>query len=296
MTPEQLEQRRSLITATDAPAILGLHPNRSVHDVYAAKLGLAQSNGQTWRMRRGLAVEPAGLAWLAEQRKIDVMPCGTELRVHPILTWLGASPDGLVLERGAPVAAVEVKTAGLGVTHLWDDEDGEPRVPDHYLVQVAVQLLVTRLPRAVLVADIATEEEPRLYDVERDPDLEAIVLEECDRFRREHLEPRIPPPPDGSESARQLLLARFPRPTRDMLTATPETTALAEQWIAARTREEDARRERRICEAQLCAVIGEHEGIRGDGWRALWGHREETRVEAYTRKAHRVFDVRQVKR
>lgn len=297
LTPEQIEKRKGLITATDAAAICGVSPWATAHDVYAQKLGLVPPLKQTFAMRRGHALEALGIEWLAEARApMIVSPAGDVTRVHRILDWLGATPDALVFPAADEQACAvgEVKTAGVRAAAAWDDEDGEPCVPDHYLVQVQVQLTVVGVKKAYVAAMLATEDEPRLYEIEHDPDLEVAVLEACDDFRRNHLEPRIPPPFDGTEAAARLVKALFPRPTRDMLASTPETETLAAAYFAAKEREKCARDEAEQAAALLCAHIGEHEGISGAGWRALWTHRDEVEVKAFTRKAHRAFDLRRV--
>lgn len=297
LTPEQLEQRKRLITATDAAAICGVSPFATAHDVYAQKLGLVPPLVQNFAMRRGHAMEALGVEWLAEAHApLIVERSGDVTRTHPVMTWLGATPDALVFEvPGAkPIAVGEVKTAGVRAAAAWDDDIGDPCIPEQYLVQIQVQLTVVGVKRALVVGMLATEDEPRIYEVEHEPDLESAILEACDDFRRNHLEPRIPPPNDGSEAAGRLIKALFPRPTRDMLHAGADAEALAERFLEAKEREAEAREEAKRLEAVMCAQIGEHEGISGAGWRALWGYREEAEVKAYVRKAHRVFDLRRV--
>ena len=297
LTKEQLEQRKGLITATDAAAICGVSPYSTAHDIYAQKLGLVPPLEQTFAMRRGHAMEALGVEWLQEQRApLIVKRSGDVTRTHSILHWLGATPDALVYEAGRekPVAVAEIKTAGLRVAHLWDDEVGEPCLPDEYLVQGQVQMTVTGLKKVYVVGIIPTEDEPRIYEIEHEPELEAEILEACDKFRRNHLEPRVPPPYDGSEGGLRLIKNLFPRSKRDMLVATPETESIAQRWLAAREREAEAKAQAQDLEAALCEKTGEHEGIRGDGWRLLWRFQETAEVKAYTRKAHRVFDLRRV--
>lgn len=297
-TEEQLAKRRALITATDAAAICGVSPWKTAHDVYADKLGLVPPTEPSFRMRRGLALEHLGFEWLREQRApLVVVPSTTDTRTHPIMTWLGATPDALVFEPSDPTkpcAVGEIKTAGLRAADSWNDEDGEPCIPEHYLVQIQVQLTVVGVKRATLVAMLDTEDEPRLYDVEHDPDLESAILEACDRFRRNHLEPHVPPPLDGSDGAARLVRALFPRPTRDIVSATPDIEIMARQWLTAKEAEKEAEAQRKELERQICSRIGDHEGVAGSGWRALWSYRNECEVPAYVRKAHRVFDLRRV--
>lgn len=294
LTPAQIEQRRTLITATDASAICAVNPWRTVHDVFAEKtMGIV--NPETYRMRRGNALERLGLELAAEHFGVEVRP-NAETSVHAILTWLGATADGLATTGGKLCAVAEVKCVGPRVSQHWDDDAGEPIVPDYVATQAQIQMTVKRVKLAYVVAMLDVEDEPRFYAVEHEPDLETAILESCDRFRRVHLEPRVPPSLDGSESAYQMVRSIFPRPRRaELLPASQDMSELAVNYLAAQRAEAEAKAAKQAVAAQMCAAIGEHEGMYGPGWRALWKYREATRVEAYERAGYRSFDLCEVK-
>lgn len=303
LTPAQLEQRRKLITASDAAAILGLNPWKSPADVWAEKVHGGSTFRGNYKTRRGHAIEPLLLEWLGEKKSpLLVSPAGDRTLTHPILTWLGATPDALVYGPAASgdmishdlVAIGEAKSSGA-VEH-WTDEDGEPKVPDYYHPQVVVQMAVTLAPRAFVVAEILTERgpesEPWIIEVERDMDLEAIVLEELDNFRRRYIEPRVCPPLEDA-TYRQIANV-FRRPHRaELVPATPAASDLAQRYVAAQAAKKAAEEECEAAKRELCKLIGDAEGMHGDTWKASWKWREGGPV-SFVREGYRHFDLRMV--
>lgn len=295
LTTEQLAQRKQILTASDVAAVCGLSPWRTPYDVYADKVGDSAPWGGNWKTRRGETIEPLLIAWLAEQKApLTVRPAGATTLVHRHIPWLGATPDALVYDGGTCVAVGEAKSSGS--VEDWTDEGGDPQVPDYYYVQVLVQMAVCAVPRAFVVAEIlgGYHGEPEIIEVERDEETLGAVLAECERFWIDHVVARKPPAPDGSPAAQRMLSALYPRHTRDMIDATPELEKLGQEYLAAAAAEAEATAEKKRLQAALCSAIGAHEGVRGDGWRALWTEREATEIAAYTRKAYRAFDLRAV--
>lgn len=295
LTREQLEQRKRLITASDAAAICGVSPWKTAHDVYAEKVGLVPSWNGNYKTRRGDALEPLGVELLAnELAPLTVKRAGDVTRTHAILCWLGATPDALILDAsGNEVATGEIKTAGVRAAADWDDVHGEPVIPDYYLVQVQVQLTVCAVRRAHVVAMLDSEDAPRFYVVEHSPENETAILEACDDFRRHHLEPRIPPPIDGTLASARMVRALYPKPTRDFRVGDAESERLAKEYLEAQAAEKAAKERKKTAGDALCSLIGDHEGVAGQGWRALWRFQEGT-TYTVTREGGRVLDVRKV--
>lgn len=297
LTAEQLEQRKGLITASDAAAVLGLNPWKGPLDVWNEKVNGAAPFRGNFKTRRGHAVEPLLLEWLGEKKAPLVLkPAGDVTLVHPVLSWLGATPDALLFDRAEdkrPVANGEAKSTGL-VEH-WTDEDGDPKVPDYYHPQVVVQMAVTGVAKTFVVAEMIDprESEPWIIEVARDAELEAIVLEELDDFRRKHIETRTPPPLDGASYRQIASVFRTPK-FAELVPASPSDAELARAYLNAQAIAKAATEEAEHAKAALCARIGEREGMVGDGWRVHW---KERAAQSYQveKPAYRHFDLREVK-
>lgn len=292
LTAEQLEQRRSLLTASDAAAVLGLSPWRTPHDVWAEKTGRAEPWKGNWKTRRGEAIEPLLIDWLGEKSApLVVRPAGATTLVHPVLSWLGATPDALLFEDGAdrPVAVGEAKSTGM--KDEWLDENENPQVPDYYATQLIVLLAVCRVPRARVAVEILGESEPWIIPYERNEDDELAVLEALERFHRDHILTGEPP---SLEDATYRQVARvfswMKRPHQ--IGTTPEADALAARYLKAKAVETKAHEAAELAKTELCKIIGDNEGITAPTWRATWKYVPPTPVPAHERTGYRRFDLR----
>ncbi len=295
-TPEQLEARRLLITGTDASAICGVSPFATAHDVWMEKMGIAPPREANWRMRRGSFLEELGLQWMAEklsEEGISLLRTSTDTRTHKAITWLGATPDAETYRDGVRLGVGEVKTASPRASAAWTDEDGEHIVPDHYLIQVSVQMAVDDVEDARVCALLDADDEPRLYTLARARDLEESIIEACTKFRRDHIDTRTPPPIDDSDGAARLVKRLYQREKNEnMIAASPETEELARQWFIAHKAEKEAKAAKDALQTRLSASIGDCTGIIGDGWRARWTRVDDQEVKAHVRKGFRKFDLR----
>lgn len=301
LTAAQLEQRKTLLTASDVPAVLGVNPYRSPLDVWLRKVEGAEAQNETWRSRRGHAVEPIILQAIAEAHHLRVVRCA-ETYTHPILTWLGATPDAdafMVPDIGKPelVAIAEAKDVGLRMVRHWrDPETDEDVIPEYVLVQTQVQMTVRRVKRALVGRWLATEDEPTVTVVDHDAELEAVILDGCSRFWNDNVLARKPPEPRTPQEQAEIVRALFPKHKEGVFVPSDaEMEMLAGQFIAAREAKKAAEKEVEELGARFKHRLGEAEGVAGQGWRALFKYREGYEVPAHSVKGQRVLDVRTVK-
>lgn len=293
LTPEQRELRRTMLTATDFVKLAGVHPlGRTAHEVYAEKVGIAADESeQSTASTIGHRLEPVALGMLAEMRGLTLTSGTTER--HPIIPWLGATPDANVIgPAGSRIAVAEAKAVGVRMMAHWPDEDtGEP--PEYVHVQVQIQMTVTRTQRAHVVALVGTE--IRLYEVESDPELSGALLTLGERFWKEHVEKRVPPAPDGSESAKRMLLAAWPKHRAELLPADAYAEDWAREYLHARDQETRWAKKAERAKQLLCARIGDAVGVVGAGWKATWKATPPVEVKSFTRAAGRTFRLTEVK-
>jgi len=273
LTEEDLALRRQGITATDATIIAGVSPyGRTVHDVYLDKLGMSEPFEQSGAMAMGHRLEPVALAALAEERGLTITPGQTER--HNILTWAIATPDGNVLDApgGKREAVAEAKAVGFRMSHRWGESGDPDAIPDDVRVQVTWQMTVARVKRAHVVALLGTE--ARFYEIDHDEELSTALLEMCDRFRTRHVLAQVPPKVDGSEASARMVRGLFKRATHGIVRAPAEAEALVAEHMSALAAEHAAKKRLDTVKAQLCALIGDSEGIESDAWTATWKARE----------------------
>ncbi|MGI9117225.1 MAG: YqaJ viral recombinase family protein [Gaiellales bacterium] len=170
-TPEWLEARRSLITATDISAIVRASAWRSEADVAADKLGTGEVVDHL-RMRIGTALEPLiAKEYEAVSGRKVVRADG--LYRHYRIQWAAASLD-YRWRKGDGI--VECKWTGSRSRFA----DG---LPQDVEAQVQWQLGVTGASRAD-VAVLVAGDELRIFEVEPDRQMFAEMVVAAEDFRR----------------------------------------------------------------------------------------------------------------
>lgn len=145
LSPEWHEARRSTVSASEIPVILGLTTWQSPFDLWWAKRTGEDSEGENRQMRRGRRLEAMVVEDFTDAHpEFVVTPCG--LVANNERPWQTCTPDGLVFETeslGGPVdereavAVVEAKTDGdVGA---WGEE-GTDEIPVRVRAQVLWQL------------------------------------------------------------------------------------------------------------------------------------------------------------
>lgn len=76
-----------------------------------------------------------------------------------------------------------------------------------------------------------------------------------------------------SSKARKLLAERFPKPSGDMLKASPALERAAKVYVSARKAEAEAAARKEHAGNVLCAAIGNAKGLAGKGWDVEWDNR-----------------------
>ncbi len=174
-----------------------------------------------------------------------------------------ASPDAL--GRHEDIGA-EAKVVGWRMAHHW----AEDTLPDYVRLQCLQNMAVTGRAAWDVVALIGGTD-LRVHRVERDPDVEAMLVETIETFWRDHVVTGRPPPVQDPEERRRYLRTRYPSATARCRLVNDQTIAEA----AARIRE--IKVETKALEAEkeeltdgLCEVIGDDYGIEGAWGKALW--------------------------
>jgi putative phage-type endonuclease len=238
---EWLAERRELITASDAAAILGEDPRRGEHAVYLEKV-FAVEPEESVLMRRGRRHEAAIAEEYAEQTGRPVRALGDfVITRHPSIPWLAATLDRVIepteLAPAPPgcsgPAPLQIKL-GLGSAKAWQDE-----APIYYRVQVQIEIACYGSSWGALAGLLG----PGPLDVsdERRHDgfLEGALplLEQFrDRVRR-----REPPEADGLPGTTEVIKRLFGRHGNgETIALDHEALGLADELDAAKAAARDA--------------------------------------------------------
>lgn len=259
----------SKIGGSDIPAILGISENgwQSKIQLYERVILGTWDDSDNEILALGRDMED-GIRKVYRRRMADELkdfePGG--IGGHVNYLWADASPDDFFSHRfyedsradfGAEYKCVMRPTNGE-----WGEEWSDT-VPMKYLAQCAFYTwyfdahhwdLAALLPYRGVV----------IYRYSRNKELEESIVAECERFWNEHITPKIPPPPDGSDSYSAFLSTRYtPKPEKAPIT--PEVNAIARAYFAAE--KELAETEKRVATLkQSLIVASDGNGFDGDSW------------------------------
>ena len=247
---EWLEARRSLITATDLPVILGLSPWKCEQDLADEKLS---GNGQesTLAMRVGLALEDLILAAYSEQTGNKAR------RVHGLWTsratpWAAASPDATAAGR-----LVEAKFSGSRTRF-------SSGLPDDVACQVMWQLYVAETEYADVAALTVGEDRVKVYEVRADPTVQANLVVAAEDFRR-----RLAA---GGPFAQSLdsLKRKYPADDGTEMIADSDMAEAVQAFLAVKASIEAGKKNAERLQLAIETRMGPAAVLIGDGFRVTW--------------------------
>lgn len=259
---EWLEARRSCITGSDAPIILGVSPHTSALELYGQKIGTIQDRDTDIR-EVGRALEPCILQLLMSRvlgaRRWTLQVPDPWTLVHGRDPWLAGTIDAYFTDHRGERGIIEAKAEAFSQQI---DTHAGPR-PDHY-AQVQHLLEVTGLQQAILAVLVGGVAFKTCLMGRDEEFIAAMKVKERAFLKR--LENRDPPPPDDSESATRALAALYPD-VEDNVVELPEGSAdLWDELESLRTDSRDLDRRRREISNSLRGHMANHRfGILQDG-------------------------------
>lgn len=265
LTPGSPEWRR-VVTASKVAAILGVSPYESPRSLWHLMRGDVVPDADATKVQsRGHYLEPAILAWWADQHPEMELTGRQVLVTKPGLDWAAANLDGFAVRRhgdGPETAVVEAKSSDK------DDEwgqQGTDEIPAYYAAQVIWAMHLSGA-RIAYVPIITSHLEFREYVVEYDADLAADIEARCAAFYAS-LTADVPPPfddhvatyeslrrvhpdiEDGTEVELDPAVAReFVEATRGLKAATARATGAKSALLDAL-----GRSKRAVCAGQVIA-------------------------------------------
>ena len=211
---EWLAWRKTGLTATDAPAILGLSPWASPFSVWATKTGLYDRDAieVTDAMEFGSRAERMIGQWF-EDLNPDLYVAGEQ-------TWctsqtephMLATVDGFVFDSPFCEPSIDTALGGFEIKTTTDTADAwDEQIPDHVVAQVQWQMAVTGLPCTWLATlHLGFRVAFRVRFIERD-EVDIATITEAGRVMWfDHVLANLPPEVDGSTATSEALKAAYP--------------------------------------------------------------------------------------
>jgi putative phage-type endonuclease len=184
-TPEWVQWRKGGLGASDLPAVLGLDPYRTEHELWQVKTGQVEAFNGNAKTRWGHRLEALGLDVWRDAHPDHVYAPQANIEAYRDEQWphLWATPDGYVpIGDDSRDVGIEVK-----VTSAWV----EP--PDRVKVQALVQMGLAHLERVDIVR-LSFDDDPAIFPIERDEQAITDILEAGEAWYVRHVIEGIEPP------------------------------------------------------------------------------------------------------
>lgn len=285
LTDEQKRMRLEGVGGSEAPAIAGESPFAGPHDVWLTKMGQAPEFRETGHIRRGNYYEAPTADWLAQETGAELTEVGTI--THPSISRVLCTPDRIAKYPDGSRGVVSIKVPDISNPKLRESwgEPGSEDVPVYAWLQLQWELLVCEarygITSGCVVAPFVGEDGGLgIYPIRADRETQQNMVQLVHDWWRKYVDTKTPPPVDGTESSTRFLKARYPRNLAPMLVATPTADALMRKLSDLRKSGKRCEEEEEAVLNQLKELLGENEGMQGDGWKILWrAHKPGTFVD-----------------
>jgi len=175
-SPEWLQTRQNMFTASDAPVVMGVSPYATPYQRWSEKVGLAPPIEQTFPMKEGHRKEEIARQLLEKKLGLFLMP---DVKFHPTLPWMMASLDAI---DPSNTVVAEIKALGIEKHNLAVGG----KVPEEYFPQVQAQIEVCQVDKAYYTSFYKhhNQEEGEIVTIEvyRDDSYIKKLIEKGKRF------------------------------------------------------------------------------------------------------------------
>ena len=226
MNQDFTQDRTKYIGGSDIGAILGLSKFRTPLEVWMEKTGKEVRQLDSLPLRFGSFAEEFVASEYARATGFELLH-DESIYIHPTHSMMSAHVDRFILGDGLNKPAtrlLECKTANPFARGEWG-EPGTDQVPMSYLCQCIWYMAITGIEQCDL-AVLFGNNDLRIYEIARDLELEALVIEKALHFWNEYVIKDIPPPAQTEGDYQALFKKSDPSKTVE---ANPKTVELIRQ-------------------------------------------------------------------
>ena len=188
---EFLKARQTGIGGSDIATLLGVNPYCTKLELYLQKRGELEPNPDTSLTKAGRIMENVIASMVSERTNRKLRRINQTLR-HPKYDFLIAHIDrDFVGHR----KGLEIKNVSPRMGYLWGKDGETDGVAEYYIPQAHHYMLVMDYP-AFEVAAYFGGDDLRLYPIERDKEMDEIIIETAHDFWHKHVLAGVPPEPE----------------------------------------------------------------------------------------------------
>jgi len=265
---EWLDKRKKGLGGSDAAAILGLNPWRSPVEVWLDKTGRSDPIEDNEKMYWGREHEPAIARRFYRDHGIEYHRYWNNqyaIRQHANHTYMMATPDRVFAEMNG---GLEIKTADVSQAEKWGKTNTK-KYPLMYTIQVAHTMAVFDVPQWWLAVLIGGNDY-REYLIERDLDLEVMLVSQEAAWWSQYVVKDECPPMDGSGGATAYLEKRYPKARVPAEPATEAEAAHLRKYFELLVLIASAKDIASVMENEIREKIGDRSGIETDWGAVKW--------------------------
>jgi predicted phage-related endonuclease len=277
---EWLRFRLRHIGASEVAICCGQSPRGSLAELYAEKKGLRRAKIDSGVLRRGRWGEATVFEALHEETKWEVARASVyyfdpELRI-------GATPDGFAIKKpGTDPGIIQAKTCARSIfRRRWlEDPDspieyGDADCPIYYKLQTLTEMMLTECRWGVVAVVVQGEFDSclRLFDIQRDPEIEALIKDNVATFWREYFDPGIMPDFEPQRDEK-LIKALFPKDIGTTIDLSRDNlaTALVDDLTELQRVRKKLDKDERAIKTELTGKLNQHSyGTLADGRVISW--------------------------
>lgn len=278
--------RQTGLGGSDIATLLGINPFSTKLQLYLQKRGELEPEPDNSRTKAGRVMENVIAAMVMERNGSKLRRVNRTLR-HAKHDFLIAhiDRDFVGIEKG-----LEIKNVSPRMAYMWG-KDGQPdAVAEYYVPQPHHYMLVLDYP-AFDVAAYFGGDDLRIYPMERDKEMDEIIIETAHDFWHNHVLAGVPPEPEYEHKSTLPLLKRI-------YPGTNGATVVADEMILhwAKVAEDAAKKAAeydKVAEAaknHLMAYMGEAAILKLEGNKVM--RRKLIQKKPYTVEASSYMDVR----
>lgn len=272
-----LQYRKLGIGGSDVGAICGLNKYKSPIAVYLDKIGeLPNNDEQSEAAYWGNVLEEIVAREFQIRTGKKVRHRNAMLK-HTEYPWMLANLDRVVV---GEKAILECKTTSAYMDQEWKDD----KVPESYILQCQHYMAVTGFSKCYIAALIGGNKFV-WKEIKRDEELISYLIAIEKDFWINHIEKKIPPSIDGSESSTEVLKVLYPESIEDSETLLDyEAGELVQKRLELKEQEKEVKNQLNEVENKLKAKLQSYEVGKVDNFKITWKSINSSKLDNKTLK------------
>lgn len=253
--------RKLGVAGSDLGGITGISKYSSKIKVYLDKIGELEPIKDNEKMYWGRVMEDViANEFKVRNKEYKVQKVNVILR-HREHGWAIGNIDRLIINEKGERGILEIKTVSEYLSDMWENDV----TPMEYMVQLQWYMFVADVRYGYFAALIGGNKYIQKY-VERDDELIEMLLSSSEKFWKNNVLKKVPPPIDGSKATTELIKGLYPESVKGSEMVLPkDTLGIINKLEALKAQEKELQVDIAKCENEIKDLLKDNEiGICGE--------------------------------